>query len=106
MNPKSPNNPYSPEERKKALEILLSNSLKSSPTSTLKIEQQAEDLLDKISSQQKINNFIDQYVVTEDFMNKVRRYARQEFDSMLLKVFIWIISIVLGTVIANLLLRK
>lgn len=88
----------------------LDKLLKPSRTSSRDIEQKAEnieeDILDKVSSQQKINNFIDQYVVTEEFMNKVRRYARQEFDSMLLKVFIWVTSIILGTVIANLLLRK
>lgn len=82
------------------LRSLFFNTLKKSTTSTEKIEEKAEDILDKVSSRAKVNAWFDEYTVTEDFINKVRRYSRLEIDGMLLSLSKSVLGIALGTAIA------
>lgn len=84
----------------KALNQLLGRDLKPSPTSKKDIEEKSDDLLEWDSSRRKINTYIDEYVVTEEFMTKVRRYARQEIDSAVLSSLKTIAGIAIGTAIA------
>lgn len=95
-----------PDSTAGLIDELLNNQFTSSSTPSAEIEKTADNLLEKDSSRKKINSYIDEYVVTEEFINKIRRYSRQEFDSMLLKVFIWITGISVGTVITILLTGK
>jgi hypothetical protein len=99
MAEKKSNKEKTTEELLVELDQLFSES-KPSPTPTIEIEQKADDIFDKVSSQQKINKFIDQYVVTDEFMQKVRRYARQEIDSAVLSALRSIAGVAIGTAIA------
>lgn len=82
------------------LEKAMEMEFKPSPTSSRDIDEKADDIFDRVSNRAKVIAWIDEYVVTEEFMNKVRRYARMEIDSMLLGLTKSVLGIALGTAIA------
>lgn len=65
-----------------------------------KIESQAHDLQNQ-QNRKLIISYIDEYVLTEPFMNKVKKHAREEFYSLLLKFFLWTGALVAAAFVGN-----
>lgn len=71
-----------------------------SAPSAQRLEQKADDLLEQEAFRRKVNVYIDEYILTEPFIVRIQKYARQEFQNMAFAAAKAILGIALGTAIA------